>query len=315
MVIGKRKNKPLGGSVMPFEITMRELLEAGVHFGHQTRRWNPKMAPYIFTKRNGIHIVDLAKTIPLFKTAWEFIRDEVANGSTVLFVGTKKQAKDIIKEQAERCGAYYINERWPGGLLTNFFTVRKSIDKLRKLERMEAEGAFEILPKKEVVKLKKKKEKLEKILGGIKDMERIPDVLYVVDTVREELAVKEAKKLGIPVVAIADTNCDPDVIDYPIPGNDDAIKAINLITTKIADAVLEGKSLQESVGAQVETESVEAELMKKAQEEGVAEVGIVESGVHGANSPEKEEALEEAIDKEVKEELPEEIEEAKEELK
>ena len=315
MVIGKRKNKPLGGSVMPFEITMRELLEAGVHFGHQTRRWNPKMAPYIFTKRNGIHIIDLAKTIPLFKTAWEFVRDEVANGATVLFVGTKKQAKDIIKEQAERCGAYYINERWPGGLLTNFSTVRKSIDKLRKLERMEAEGAFEILPKKEVVKLKKKKEKLEKILGGIKDMERIPDILYIVDTVREELAVKEAKKLGIPVVAIADTNCDPDVIDYPIPGNDDAIKAINLITTKIADAVLEGKSLQESVGAQVETESVEAELMKKAQEEGVAEVGIVESGIHGVNSPEKEEALEEAIDKEIKEELPEEIEEAKEELK
>lgn len=300
---------------MPFEITMRELLEAGVHFGHQTRRWNPKMAPYIFTKRNGIHIVDLAKTIPLFKTAWEFVRDEVANGATILFVGTKKQAQEIIKEQAERCGAFYINERWPGGLLTNFYTVRKSIDKLKKLERMEAEGAFEILPKKEVVKLKKKKEKLEKILGGIKDMEKIPDILYIVDTVREELAVKEAKKLGIPVVAIADTNCDPDVIDYPIPGNDDAIKAINLITTKIADAVLEGKSLRESVGEQIETESVEAELMKKAQEEGVAEVGIVESGIHGANAPEKEEALEKAIDKEVKEELPEEIEEAKEELK
>jgi len=300
---------------MPFEITMRELLEAGVHFGHQTRRWNPKMAPYIFTKRNGIHIIDLAKTIPLFKTAWEFVRDEVANGATILFVGTKKQAQDIIKEQAERCGVFYINERWPGGLLTNFYTVRKSIDKLKKLERMEAEGAFEILPKKEVVKLKKKKEKLEKILGGIKDMERIPDILYIVDTVREELAVKEAKKLGIPVVAIADTNCDPDVIDYPIPGNDDAIKAINLITTKIADAVLEGKSLRESVGAEIETESVEAELMKKAQEEGVAEVGIVESGIHGANAPEKEKALEEAIDKEVKEELPKEIEEAKEELK
>ncbi|MBK3333154.1 30S ribosomal protein S2 [Persephonella atlantica] len=300
---------------MSFEITMRELLEAGVHFGHQTRRWNPKMAPYIFTKRNGIHIVDLAKTIPLFKTAWEFVRDEVANGASILFVGTKKQAQDIIKEQAERCGAFYINERWPGGLLTNFYTVRKSIDKLKKLERMEAEGAFEILPKKEVVKLKKKKEKLEKILGGIKDMEKIPDILYVVDTVREELAVREAKKLGIPVVAIADTNCDPDVIDYPIPGNDDAIKAINLITTKIADAVLEGKSIRESVGAEIETESVEAELMKKAQEEGVAEVGIVESGIHGANAPEKEEALEKAVDKEVKEELPEEIEEAKEELK
>jgi small subunit ribosomal protein S2 len=300
---------------MPFEITMRELLEAGVHFGHQTRRWNPKMAPYIFTKRNGIHIIDLAKTIPLFKTAWEFVRDEVANGASILFVGTKKQAQEIIKEQAERCGAFYINERWPGGLLTNFYTVRKSIEKLKKLERMEAEGAFEILPKKEVVKLKKKKEKLEKILGGIKEMEKIPDILYVVDTVREELAVKEAKKLGIPVVAIADTNCDPDVIDYPIPGNDDAIKAINLITTKIADAVIEGKSLRESVGAEMETESVEAELLKKAEEEGVAEVGIVESGTHGANAPEKEEALEKAIDKELKKELPEEIEEAKEELK
>ena len=301
---------------MPFEITMRELLEAGVHFGHQTRRWNPKMAPYIFTKRNGIHIIDLAKTIPLFKTAWEYVRDEVANGATILFVGTKKQAQEIIKEQAERCGAFYINERWPGGLLTNFQTVRKSIDKLKKLERMEAEGAFEILPKKEVVKLKKKKEKLEKILGGIKDMERIPDILYIVDTVREELAVKEAKKLGIPVVAIADTNCDPDLIDYPIPGNDDAIKAINLITTKIADAVLEGKSMREATVSEAgEIESVEAEMLRKAQEEGVAEVSVVESGVHGANAPEKEEALEEAIDKEVKEELPEEIEEAKEELK
>ncbi|NPA58206.1 MAG: 30S ribosomal protein S2 [Aquificae bacterium] len=300
---------------MPFEITMRELLEAGVHFGHQTRRWNPKMAPYIFTKRNGIHIIDLAKTIPLFKTAWEYVRDEVANGATIMFVGTKKQAQEIIKEQAERCGAYYINVRWPGGLLTNFYTVRKSIDKLKKLERMEAEGAFEILPKKEVVKLKKKKEKLEKILGGIKEMERIPDILYIVDTVREELAVKEAKKLGIPVVAIADTNCDPDLIDYPIPGNDDAIKAINLITTKIADAVLEGKALRESVGAEMETESVEAELLKKAQEEGVAEVSVVESGIHGANSPAKEEAIENAVDREVKENLPEEIEEAKEELK
>jgi len=239
---------------MAFEITMRELLEAGVHFGHQTRRWNPKMAPYIFTKRNGIHIIDLAKTIPLFKVAWEFVRDEVAKGSDILFVGTKKQAQQIIEEQATRCGAYYINERWLGGLLTNFTTVRKSVAKLKKLETMEAEGAFEILPKKEVVKLKKKKEKLEKYLKGIKDMEKIPDIIFIVDTVREELAVKEAKKLGIPVVAIADTNCDPDMIDYPIPGNDDAIKAINLITTKIADAVIEGKSLRESVGEAVETE-------------------------------------------------------------
>ncbi len=299
---------------MAFEITMRELLEAGVHFGHQTRRWNPKMAPYIFTKRNGIHIIDLSKTIPLFKIAWEFVRDEVAKGADVLFVGTKKQAQAIIEEQAQRCGAFYINERWLGGLLTNFQTVRKSIEKLKKLERMEAEGAFEILPKKEVVRLKKKKEKLEKYLKGIKDMEKIPDIIYVVDTVREELAVKEAKKLGIPVVAIADTNCDPDLIDYPIPGNDDAIKAINLITTKIADAVLEGKSMREATVAEGgEIESVEAEMLKKAEEEGVAEIKM--SGVHGANAPEKEEAIEDAVEKEIKEELPEEIEEAKEELK
>ncbi|RMD47690.1 MAG: 30S ribosomal protein S2 [Aquificota bacterium] len=301
---------------MPFEITMRELLEAGVHFGHQVRRWNPKMAPYIFTKRNGIHIVDLAKTIPLFKVAWEYVRDEVAKGRDILFVGTKKQAQEIIEEQAQRCGAFYINQRWLGGLLTNFQTVRKSVDKLKKLERMETEGAFEILPKKEVVKIKKQKEKLERFLRGIKDMEKLPDVIYVVDTVREDLAVREAKKLGIPVVAIADTNCDPDLIDYPIPGNDDAIKAINLITTKIADAVLEGKTLREKELAAVETEGIEAELMKKAIEEGVAEVGpAVEAGITGANDPSKEKVLEENIDKEVKENLPEEIEEAKEELK
>ncbi len=271
MVLGVEVKKTLkGGLSMPFEITMRELLEAGVHFGHQTRRWNPKMAPYIFTKRNGIHIIDLAKTIPLFKIAWEFVRDEVANGATILFVGTKKQAQAAIEEHAQRCGAYYINERWLGGLLTNFQTVKKSIEKLKKLERMEAEGAFDILPKKEVVKLKKKKEKLEKYLKGIKDMEKIPDIIYVVDTVREEIAVKEAKKLGIPVVAIADTNCDPDLIDYPIPGNDDAIKAINLITGKIADAVIEGKSLRESEVKQgEELDSVEEEMIKRAEEQGI----------------------------------------------
>ncbi len=258
---------------MPFEIAMRELLESGVHFGHQTRRWNPKMSPYIFTKRNGIHILDLAKTIPLFKVAWEFVRDEVAKGAEVLFVGTKKQAQSIIEEQALRCGAYYINERWLGGLLTNFQTVRKSIDKLKKLEKMEAEGAFDILPKKEVVKLKKKKEKLEKNLKGIKDMERQPDIIYIVDTVREEIAVKEARKLGIPVVAIADTNCDPDMIDYPIPGNDDAIKAINLITGKIADAILEGKSLRETEVQEGEAISdLDKELIEHAKEVGVEDV-------------------------------------------
>ncbi len=258
---------------MPFEITMRELLEAGVHFGHQARRWNPKMAPYIFTKRNGIHIIDLAKTIPLFKIAWEFVRDETAKGKTILFVGTKKQAQSIIEEEAQRCGAYYVNQRWLGGLLTNFQTVRKSVEKLKRLERMEAEGAFDILPKKEVVKLKKKKEKLERFLKGIKDMEQLPDIIYVVDTVREDLAVREAKKLGIPVVAIADTNSDPDLIDYPIPGNDDAIKAIKLITSKIADAVIEGKSLRESTETEsaVATDDIEAQLMERAKEAGVAE--------------------------------------------
>ncbi|RUM48358.1 MAG: 30S ribosomal protein S2 [Hydrogenothermus sp.] len=287
---------------MPFEITMRELLEAGVHFGHQVRRWNPKMAPYIFTKRNGIHIVDLAKTIPLFKVAWEFVRDEVAKGADVLFVGTKKQAQAIIEEQALRCGAYYINQRWLGGLLTNFQTVRKSIEKLKRLERMEAEGAFDILPKKEVVKIKKKKEKLERFLKGIKDMEKLPDIIYIVDTVREDIAVREAKKLGIPVVAIADTNCDPDLIDYPIPGNDDAIKAINLITTKIADAVLEGKSMRESTGEAVASDDIEAALMEKAVKEGVAEVGpAVESGITGSNNPDKEKKVEEVVEKEIKE--------------
>ncbi len=297
---------------MACEITMRELLEAGVHFGHQVRRWNPKMAPYIFTKRNGIHIIDLSKTIPLFKTACEFIRDEVAKGAEVLFVGTKKQAQAIIEEQAQRCGAYYMNQRWLGGTLTNFRTVRKSIDKLKRLRKIEEEGAFDILPKKEVVRLKKKKEKLEKFLKGIVDMERLPDIIYVVDTVREELAVREANKLGIPVVAIADTNSDPEMIDYPIPGNDDAIKAINLITSKIADAILEGKSMRESVGTAVEeAKSIEEELLEKAREEGIE---VVESGIHGANAPEKEEVLEKAVDKEVKENLPEEIEEAKEEL-
>ncbi|NPA52029.1 MAG: 30S ribosomal protein S2 [Aquificae bacterium] len=297
---------------MACEITMRELLEAGVHFGHQVRRWNPKMSPYIFTKRNGIHIIDLSKTIPLFKVACEFIRDEVAKGAEVLFVGTKKQAQTIIEEQAQRCGAYYMNQRWLGGTLTNFRTVRKSIDKLKRLRRIEEEGAFDILPKKEVVRLKKKKEKLEKFLKGIVDMERLPDIIYVVDTVREELAVREANKLGIPVVAIADTNSDPELIDYPIPGNDDAIKAINLITSKIAEAIIEGKSMRESIGTAVEeAKSIEEELLEKAKEEGIE---VVESGIHGANAPEKEEAIEKAIDKEIKEKLPEEIEEAKEEL-
>jgi len=284
---------------MTVEISMRELLEAGVHFGHQARRWNPKMKPYIFTKRNGIHIIDLAKTIPLFRQALDFVSEQVANGATVLFVGTKKQAQAIIEEEAKRSGSPYVNHRWLGGMLTNFQTVQKSIAKLRKLERMEAEGAFEILPKKEVVKIKKQKEKLEKNLKGIIDMDRLPDILFVVDTVREHLALVEARKLGIPVVAIADTNCDPDMIDYPIPGNDDAIKAIQLITSKIADAIIEGKQVRESTGLAVssgEMKSVEEELLER-------EANVVESGVYGAKNPSKEEAIERAVDKEIKEEV------------
>jgi len=210
------------------------------------------MKPYIYGVRNGIHIIDLTKTVEALEQAYNFIVNEVAKGAEVLFVGTKKQAKQIIKEEAERCGAFYVNERWVGGLLTNFKTVRKSILKLKLLERMEEEGVFEILPKKEVARLRRKLLRLQKLYGGIKDMQRIPDIIWIVDTVREHIAVAEARKLAIPIVAIADTNCDPDEIDYPIPGNDDAIKSIRLLTSKIADAVLEGKKRREAQGEVVE---------------------------------------------------------------
>ncbi len=227
-------------------ISMKELLEAGVHFGHSKSRWNPKMAPYLYGVKNGIHIVDLNKTLVLLEEAYNFISDSVAQGADVIFVGTKRQAKEIIKEEAERCGAFYVNERWVGGLLTNFQTVRKSILKLSKLERMEAEGIFDVLPKKEVRRLKRQVEKLRKLYGGIREMTKLPDIMWVIDTIREAIAVREAKKLGITVVAIADSNCDPDMIDYIIPGNDDAIKSIKLLTSKIADAVLEGMTRRES---------------------------------------------------------------------
>ncbi len=227
-------------------VSMKDLLEAGVHFGHSKARWNPKMAPYLYGVRNGIHIIDLNKTLVLLEEAYNYVSDMVAQGAEVLFVGTKKQAKEIIKEEAERCGAFYVNERWVGGLLTNFQTVRKSLLKLEKLEKMEEEGIFEILPKKEVRRLRKQKEKLEKLYGGIRSMTKLPDLIWVVDTVREQIAVLEARKLGIPVVAIADSNCDPDLIDWIIPGNDDAIKSIKLLTSKIADAVIEGKNRRES---------------------------------------------------------------------
>jgi small subunit ribosomal protein S2 len=227
-------------------VSMKELLEAGVHFGHSKARWNPKMAPYLYGVRNGIHIIDLNKTLVLLEEAYNYVSDMVAQGAEVLFVGTKKQAKEIIKEEAQRCGAFYVNERWVGGLLTNFQTVRKSLARLEELEEMEKHGIFEILPKKEVRRLKRQKDKLTKLYGGIKNMTRLPDLLWVVDTVREHIAVLEARKLGIPVVAIADSNCDPDLIDWIVPGNDDAIKSIKLLTSKIADAVIEGKNRRES---------------------------------------------------------------------
>ena len=222
-------------------ISMKQLLEAGVHFGHQTRRWNPKMAEYIFTERNGIYIIDLQKTVKKIEEAYYFIRDLVMEGGTVLFVGTKKQAQDAIREEAERCGQFYVNNRWLGGMLTNFKTIRKGIDRLNELKRFEAEGVFDVLPKKEVIKLKLEMEKLQKNLGGIVEMKKLPGALFVVDPKKERNAILEARKLGIPIVAIVDTNCDPDEVDYVIPGNDDAIRAVKLISSKIADAVIEAR--------------------------------------------------------------------------
>lgn len=222
-------------------ITMKALLEAGVHFGHQTRRWNPKMEQYIFTERNGIYIIDLQKTVKLVDEAYNFVKELAANGGEILFVGTKKQAQESIENEAKRCGMHYVNQRWLGGTLTNFKTIKKRIERLHELDRMEEDGTFEVLPKKEVIRLKHERERLEKFLGGIKNMNRIPDALFVVDPRKEKIAVSEARKLGIPVVAIVDTNCDPDEIDYVIPGNDDAIRAVKLLTETIANAVLEGK--------------------------------------------------------------------------
>lgn len=226
-------------------ITMKELLEAGVHFGHQTKRWNPKMKPYIFGARNGIYIIDLQKTVRLFKSAYSFVTQAAAAGETFLFVGTKKQGQDAIAEEASRCGMYYVNQRWLGGMLTNFATVKQSIERLKKFDSMFADGSIEAYTKKERLQFDKEREKLEKILGGIKGMGKLPGALFVVDPQNEEIAVCEAKKLGIPVVAIVDTNCDPDQIDYIIPGNDDAIRAIRLLTGKIADAIIEGRDARD----------------------------------------------------------------------
>ncbi len=248
-------------------VTMKQLLEAGVHFGHQTRRWNPKMKPYIFGARNGIYIIDLQKTVRLFKVAYEFVVETVANGGNILFVGTKKQAQESIYDEATRCGMPYVNHRWLGGMLTNFHTISKSIDKLKRIESMFEDGTIERFPKKEILKLEKRRQKLERNLGGIKDMDGLPSALYVVDSRYEQIAVKEANKLGIPVVAIVDTNCDPDGIDYIIPGNDDAIRAIRLLTSLIANAVIKGKELyEEAVQAQTDKETEEEAVEEQAQE-------------------------------------------------
>ena len=241
-------------------ISMKQLLEAGVHFGHQTRRWNPKMAQYIFTERNGIYIIDLQKTVRKIDEAYMFVRDLALDGKTILFVGTKKQAQESIESEAKRCGMYFVNNRWLGGTLTNFRTIRTRIDRLNNIDKMEKEGQFELLPKKEVIKLLAEREKLEKNLGGIREMKKLPGALFVVDPRKEHIAVAEARALKIPIVGIVDTNCDPDEIDYVIPGNDDAIRAIKLISQTMANAVLEGKQ-----GEQIE-ETIEAPVAEEAAE-------------------------------------------------
>ena len=249
-------------------VSIKQLLEAGVHFGHHTRRWNPKMAPYIFTERNGIYIIDLQKTVKKFDEAYNFTRELSEQNGTLLFVGTKKQAADAIKEEAQRCGMYYVNERWPGGMLTNFKTIKKSIARLIKLEHMKEDGTFDLLPKKEVAALVKEMGILERNYGGIKTMDKLPDAIFIVDPHKETNAVLEAKKLGIPVIAIVDTNCDPDDADYIIPGNDDAIRAIKLISSALADAVIEGKQGVDAVAeeeAQTETEEAPAEEAPAAE--------------------------------------------------
>ncbi len=274
-------------------ISMKQLLEAGVHFGHQTRRWNPKMARYIFTERNGIYIIDLQKTSKCLDEAYEFVRDLAANGGELLFVGTKKQAGESIKEEAIRAGAPYVNARWLGGMLTNFKTIKTRINRLAQLRKMQEDGTFDLLPKKEVVKLNLEIEKLEKYLGGIKDMKKIPSAMFIIDPKKERIAVAEAKKLGLPIVAIVDTNCDPDEIDYVIPGNDDAIRAVKLIAGAMADAIIEGRQ-----GEQVTAEAVEAPVAEEAPVEEVKEEAPVKktrkTAAKKAEEAPAEEAKEEA---------------------
>ena len=246
------------GGIKMSVISMKQLLEAGVHSGHQTRRWNPKMAEYIYTERNGIHIIDLQKSVGKVDEAYKAVADIAANGGTILFVGTKKQAQDAIASEAERCGMFYVNERWLGGMLTNFKTIQSRINRLKEIEAMEEDGTFDVLPKKEVINLKKELEKLQKNLGGIKEMKRLPDAIFIVDPKKERICVQEAHALGIELIGIADTNCDPDELDYVIPGNDDAIRAVKLIVSKMADAVIEANQGEEAAPAQEEEVAEEA---------------------------------------------------------
>jgi len=275
ILVQRRKNgRKMEGSMST--VTMKELLEAGVHFGHETKRWDPKMKPYIFGARNGIYIIDLQKTVQLFKEVNQFVRDIVAKGEYILFVGTKKQAQETISEQATRCGMFYVNHRWLGGMLTNFQTIKRSIDRLNKLEAMKSEEIYNLLPKKEVLELEKERSRLEKSLGGIKNMDRLPGAIFIVDPKKERIAVKEARKIGIPSIGIVDTNCNPEELDYIIPGNDDAIRAIHLFAAKIADAVMDGKQIYEkhlqTEGAKEEKERAEqVESSKEIQVEEVAE--------------------------------------------
>jgi len=300
--VAKQKTKEMS---MASVITMRQLLEAGVHFGHQTKRWNPKMKKYIFGARNGIYIIDLQKSLPLFRKAYKKVVEIVADGGEVLFVGTKRQAQEHIREEAKRCGMYWVNQRWLGGMLTNFQTIKKSIARLKRLETMKADGTYDLLIKKEVVSLERKREKLEKNLGGVKDMEKQPACIFVIDCKRESIAVAEANKLGIPVVAVVDTNCDPDPIDYLIPGNDDAIRAIKLFCSRIADAALEGKMLREErKQAAADKEVDEADFQDTEAGEGlvIERVGVeAESVVVEAAETVMAEEVEPAVAEEKKE--------------
>ena len=266
-------------------VTMKELLEAGVHFGHQTRRWNPKMAPLIFGARNGIHIIDLQKTVQYFKNAYNFVVEQVAEGGKVLFVGTKKQAMEAIAEEAKRCGMFYVNHRWLGGMLTNYQTISRSIQRLKNFEEMKEDGSLKRFPKKEVLMMEKKAAKLERALGGIKSMERLPDIVYVVDPRKESIAVKEARKMQIPLMAIVDSNCDPTEIDHPIPGNDDAIRAIRLLTSRIADACLEGGKLREERLQSLTDKEMEAAPAETPPAEIPEAPGAPESAAADESSP------------------------------